>query len=511
MNVIQDINQLRKAGRLDEAFQLNAQLLEASPANRPGRVAMAWCLKDMYEAACARLDVNAVVDILQRLRQLNLPQINELGMHNRFIWDLFTLFESIAEHRPQILFAVADRVFNALKALDFERPNKYYSKLVEIMSKLRSPQGAPWPRFVEFMDWFGFDNLTDDDYARVSIADGRTLPAVAERAFSSYHKTLMALIDARRVDAARVEAFIEQLTRLNAAHPEYQFTLYRKALLLLALGRKQQALEAIRPFVKRRQSEFWVWDVLSDTLDEPSVRLSCLSRALTCHADAQFLSRVRFKAAQLMHQLGFDANARAEIRLMHQVYQANGWHTPPKVADMVRQPWYQAAQAPESNATFYRDHLAESESLLYLDDPQVPILITMVIPDKKVCRFITADGRRSFFSTKRTKGAFAANEVHLVRFEGEVKDDTIATVLTHQRARDLTPYLDIFFQKIDGPLRRLPGRAYAFVGDIFVPADIAADLPAGTPVTGTAVKTYSSKRQTWSWQALTLRRHTLPE
>ena len=158
MNLIQDITQLRKAGRLDEAFQLNQQLLEASPGNRPGRVAMAWCLKDMYETACARVDVDAVVNILQRLRQLDLPQIDELSMHNRFIWDLFTMFDTITEHRPQELFNVADRVFNALKVLDFARPNKYYSKLAEIMSKLRSPQGAPWPRFVEFMDWFDFDN-----------------------------------------------------------------------------------------------------------------------------------------------------------------------------------------------------------------------------------------------------------------------------------------------------------------------------------------------------------------
>lgn len=506
MNVIQDITQLRKAGRLDEAFQLNQQLLEASPGNRPGRVAMAWCLKDMYEAACARVDVDAVVNILQRLRQLDLPQINELSMHNRFIWDLSTLFDTITERRPQELFNVADRVFNALKVLDFARPNKYYSKLAEIMSKLRSPQGAPWPRFVEFMDWFDFDNFTDDDYVRVPIAAGYTLPAVAERAFSSYYKTLTALYDARKVDAAKVEAFIDRLTQLHAAHPEYQFTLYRKALLLLALGRKQQAQEAIRPFVKRRQSEFWVWDVLSDTLDDPAVRLSCLCRALTCRAEPQFLARVHFKAAQLMHQLGFDGNARAEIRLMHQIYEADGRKMPFRAMQMVRQSWYQAAQAPESNDEFYQQHLAASEALLYLDDPQVPILISMVIADKQVCRFITADGRRSFFSTKRLKGSFAENEVHLVRFDGEVKDDTIATVLTHERTRDLTPYVGIFFQKIDGPLRRIPGRAYAFVGDIFVPADLAADLPAGTPVIGTAVKTYSPKRQAWSWQALSLRR-----
>lgn len=506
MNTIQQITDLRIAGQLEQAYQMSEQLLAIMPNDRHARGAVAKCLKDLHAEACAREDVNKVTSYLRRLKELDMAQYGEPAMANYFVWDLRIFFDTVKKRHHERYLSVADSVFEVLSGLDFVKPNKYYSMLAEMFAAVKSSQGNQWLGFVKFMDWFGFDRFMEEDFKRVPLSQGRSIPALVDRVYGAYYKALMAQVETGRADLPRVDEFVNRLTALNQSHPEYDFTLYRKAKLQLALNRKEDALEAIRPFVKRKQSEFWVWDVLSDTVEDTSIRLSCLCRALCCRTEPNYLVRVHVKMAKVMHQLGLDGNARREISQAHQLYETNGWRIPAEVMDMERQSWYQAAQAPESNADFYRAHLADSEAFLYINDPEEAVLISKVNRQKQLCYFITADGHRGLFSTKRLKGAFRENEVYLVRLESETQSDKPVRLLTHKKVRDVSPYVGKFFIKIEGQLKHRAGCDFAFVGDIYVGKPLlAGGLSDGMRVTGTAVKSFNAAKQTWGWRAVSLR------
>jgi|GEM_PF-1629543 len=502
---LQEITQLRKEGKIDEAYQNCLALYEQYPTDRYVRTAMAWCLKSVTEQAVEQCNVDAFVNALSLLGKLDLAEICEFQMANRFSWDIRGLLDNL-KSAPAAYVNVANRILDVLSGLHFVKPNKYYSLLADVFLKVKGSQGAAWPGFVKFMDWFGFDNLMPEDYHRIPLQNGKSLPSLAERVHTTYYKSLMLLIDEGNADSAKIDQFINRLTLLNESHPEYQYTLYHKSLLLLKLGRQTDAMEAIKPFVQRKQSEFWVWDVLSDTTDDDEIKLSCCCRALMCNADPKFLGKVHLKTALLMHKLGYDKNARTEIRAMHTVYQQNGWNMPYEALDLVRQPWYQAADAPQLNDAFYKNHLSASESFLYADVPEVPILVTKCNYERMMCNFVTVDLKQGFFSLRQIKKRFKENTIYLVRMAGSVEEGKISNILTAEKVHDATPYIDVLFCKVDGVLKIREGDKFGFVGDVYIDKSlITSEMSNHTEVTGSAVISFNHKKKTWGWKATSLK------
>ena len=281
---------------------------------------MAWCLKSLCEQYSKVKNVDDFTEKLQELAYLRLDEIGIDDMANRFTWDIKILFELLM-NEPDILLETAERILTIIPNLNFQRPHKYYSLLADTFMRVKGRQNTAWLHFVDFMEWFCFDNFLPEDYERIHLKNGKSLPSIVERVYNAYYKALMAQIEAGNVHLQRIDDFIKRLTRLNEKHPEYQYTLYHKALLLLVLNKKTEALDSLRPFVKRKQNDFWVWDVLSETVDDSNLKLSCLCRALMCHTEPKFLGRIHLKAAHLMHALGFDGNARTEIRAINKTYQ----------------------------------------------------------------------------------------------------------------------------------------------------------------------------------------------
>ncbi len=501
----QEINQLRKDGKLYEAYSEAQVLLSQYPDDKYIRITMAWCLKSLCEQYSKVKNVDDFTEKLQELAYLRLDEIGIDDMANRFTWDIKILFELLM-NEPDILLETAERILTIIPNLNFQRPHKYYSLLADTFMRVKGRQNTAWLHFVDFMEWFCFDNFLPEDYERIHLKNGKSLPSIVERVYNAYYKALMAQIEAGNVHLQRIDDFIKRLTRLNEKHPEYQYTLYHKALLLLVLNKKTEALDSLRPFVKRKQNDFWVWDVLSETVDDSNLKLSCLCRALMCHTEPKFLGRIHLKAAHLMHALGFDGNARTEIRAINKTYQEQGWNMPREAIEIVQQDWYQAAVAPESNINFYKEHLDDSEHLLYINEPEIPILITRYNHEKRVCNFVTSDKKTGFFFTKGLRVRFFDNCIYHVRVEGGIQPNNPTKILTCTKIDDVTPYVGTFVKKIDGVFKIKPNQQFGFVDDIYVHPDlINENMTNGVSVVGTAVQSFDTKKGTWGWRAISLK------
>lgn len=500
MKTIEEITELLKEGRPDEAYGGSRELLDACPADHDARVMSARCIKPLMERAAKSGDLDSLERFLEEYGALRLEEVGESEMNNKVAWDVRRYLLD-GKEKGTLTHGALDRLAHAVETIDFMRPHRYYSVLLEAFVSAREAGGRIWPGLLEFMEWWRLENLLPEDYERVRICNGRMMPSLAERAYTAYVKALLEEVGAgRRI--ADAEAFVYELDMLGESHPEFQYTLYHKTLLLKSLGKLAEAVTSAREFVKRKQNEYWSWSMLGDIVDDDALRLSCYCRALTCRTDPGLLVNVRQKAAVLMAARGDLHNARKEYEDIIELSNARGRELPAEVAAATRLPWYESTQPDNSNTRYYYAHLSESEDFLLGDVGEVAILIGKFNAQKQICSFITEDRRRGFFSTRKMHERFADNQIYRVRIDGDVDEKSPARLLSIKRVDDGTPYEDKLWRRITAEVNLRPGQTFTFVDDIYVDGTLLRGVDPGQRVLITAVLYYNIKRESWGWRAV---------
>lgn len=500
---IKEITQLRKSGALAEAFAQAQANLDSNPNDRFNKICMAWCLKDIFEQYCEKADVTRAVNTLDYLAGLQLDACGETLMHNRFVWDMKILLDKFRNTPQQV--QVASELFSVVRYLNFVKPDKYYTLLLEIFAAVKTEDKQPWPEFLEFMQWWGFENLMPQDYHTIQLTATHNMPSIAERVYSTYFKVLMAKLEKEEVKPDEVTDFLNLLTNLIDEHKGFQYTLYQMGQILLSINRKEEANAALLKFLKRKHQNFWAWDLFADTVDD-DLKFACLCKALTCRADAQFLVKVRLKLADMMTARGFFDEARTEIDEVIRVYSKHKWKIPAHINDRTAAEWYQNAQPFQSNFQFYQEYAGICDELVYSDLPETAIMVTSHNKAKNLCNFITGDMRRGFFFTNNFKEFFNENDIFLVRFDGDILDNRATAVLSLRPETEIAKYIDIFFKNVEGELRLIPGRDFGFIEDIYVDGKlIPYNFESGANVSGTAVRTYNIKKDIWGWKLVNLK------
>lgn len=504
MMTIKEITELRKSGEVEKAYDACKEILAANPEDRYGRVAMAYCVKALGERAAKAGDAEGLVRMIDEYGALRLEEIEEAEMNNKVAWDVRALLLGMKE-RGRFELDKIDALFDALTGIAFVKPHRYYSVLLDSMLRVKDAQGNPWATLAEVIDWWGLENLLPEDYQKIRLNNGEMMQSLAERAYSTAVKSLLLSAENGLASAEDLTHFIYELDMLLETHPEFQYTLYQKTLLLKALGRMEEAVTTAREFVKRHQNEYWAWSMLGDIVDEDSLRLSCYCRALLCRAEPGFLTKVRQKAGIMMYQLGEYPAAKREFEDVLALHETKGWHVPPKIAEFAREPWFASTQAYDTNVPYYRAHLGETESFLFGGAPETAILVSKFNPQKQTVSYVTEDRKRGFFSTKKLRERFSDNQVYQVRFADEPDGKTASKVMTIRKVDDASAYENKLFRRIRSVNNMRPGQSFTFVDDIYVDGNLLRGVAPGEMADITAVLYYNIKKESWGWRAVCVR------
>lgn len=499
---VQEITELRKSGDIDRAYIESKNLFESNPEDRFYRIVLSQSIKALMDRAAKTGDASALALLLNEYGALGLEEIDEAELNNKAAWDVRTL---LLNWKQNGVFdpAALKRVIEALERIEFVRPHRYFSVALDSLVGFKDPEGKPYEGLIEFIEWWNLDNLLPEDFNRVRGHNGQMIPSLAERTYTAYVKALLAAIEkGNRLKEA--DLFLYELDRLAESHPEFQYTLYHKTLLLKALGRIDEAVVSARAFVKSHQNEFWAWSMLGDIVDEDNLKLSCYCRALSCKTDPSFLVKVRRKAATLMVERGDLSNARKEYDYILLTCQKKGWKIPADVEQAMQEPWF-AETAPEyNNFKYYQAHLAPSEDFLCGDVPEKAIIIVKYNPQKCTCSFITEDRERGFFNTKKFREHFADNQIYMARIPEGVDTKGATKILSLHKVEDVTPYEGIFFRRLRAELNIRPGQTFTFIDDIYIDGTLVQGMQAGDTIDITAVIFYNIKRASWGWRALSV-------
>lgn len=501
MNTLYEIKQLAKDGRVEEAYEACRDLLKQYPEDRDVKLQLAWCIKALAEVVSKNIsDYKRFVGLLSELAELKPWEFGEISMANRFAWTIKGLFDN-SRSNPDSLFLAADAIFDIVKCLNFRKPDRYYSVLVDAFLKVKNGK-KPWPRFKAFMDWWGFENFQSGDYEKIPLRNGDRMPSLVERVYGSYYRVLTDLMKTGQADLSEVDDFLSRLEGIFRTHPEFQYTLYQKSRILLMLKRNEDAINSLRPFVIRKNNDYWVWEILGDAITDKDIRLSCYCRALLCRAEPEYLGKLRFKTAQLLCSMGFFAEAKHEVDQYIMLYRSKGWRISQEIENEVNKEWYRRASATTTNNDFYLTHLKPSEDFLYSEMPEIPIWITNCNNERKIVNFVTKSRQSGFF---RAKEYLKLHQVYMARIDGNIEESKPTKVPMCKEVEDLEPYKEIFFQEFSGRLRKTQGKSFGFVGDIYVEGRLlGADFVDGDSVGGIAELNYERAKRKWGWKAFIL-------
>ena len=495
-----EIKELRQSGQLEEALQMAKAELEADPTNIWTKRNISWVYYEYLKANSTAETYEEFISWLNQLIELELPE-DEKMLFDSLSFQLGKLLFALTKVEP-IPFQKIHGLFELVRNFHFTKPSDGYSFLLKGFHKGLKDNRS----YLDFIDWWGLENLSEQDFQKEKMPNGREIMALAEQVFIAYAKQLLPHRDLQGnavFNRDKAQEFLPKLEALEEKYPNYQYPPYFQAKLLLALGDTEDVLSALIPFARKKQNDFWVWEILAEAVEsEPGKVFSCHCRALVCTSPEEMLVGARQKMAEAMIQRELYNEAKTEIEKILRVKAEHGHRIPNVITQWESQPWYTDAQALDSNKIFYKKHTDLAEEILFSDTPEELVFVEFVNSDKKVLNFIASEDKFGFFKYDRFLKRVLPGEVLSVRFNGGANGGWY-NVLTCKKASD-EAFKSQFQTEVEGKVRIKDGSSFGFIEDAFIHPKLVSkyQLKDGQEFKGQIIKTYDSKKEKWGWKLL---------
>ncbi len=494
MPSIKEITTKCKAGQIQESYELAKAGLEQLPNDPWTQRAMGWALYYLIKNDTDSANYQSLIahlDELNALDQLAIPYDNML-----FESVLFKIAGYVKTHilptsidSPTKLSAI----FSKLRKYNFDA-SRGYSFLLQSFIKCDA-----WLEMADFLDWWNLGKLTAEDYTLFQMKNGKTIMSVAERAFIAKSKALL-----RLNDLGRIEEFLPQMDDLVEKHPEMTYPGYFYGRMLLTLGdTRDEALRVILPFARKKATEFWVWQLISDVFThEPDKQLACLLRAVNCKTPENFLGKVRIKLAAIYIQRNQLDRAKYQIDKVTQCYLSHGWHLPYEIESWIHQPWINTV-APNDSAPI--DYMAITNAILCVGTEEAVAIVTYVDPNSHKVTLIYGRKKRTSQKLRFRVGLGAVLKINYI-----TETEENLRVLSAGQTRFPTN-LD-YAKVVEGTVIKRTDKNFAFLktdnGDFYISPNLVRkhNLIDKETINSLIVLDYNKKKESWEWICVSIKK-----
>jgi hypothetical protein len=496
-----EIKELRQSGKLEEALTMAKTELDAQPENIWGKRNISWVFYDYLKQSVLQQDVDNFISWLKEIQNLSLPEEEKI-LFNNLAWQIGSIVFKLANINDNSRFDKLFKLLEISQSFYFTKPSDGYSFLFKSFHKALKETD----RYVQFADWWGFDNFRTEDFQKEKLENGKEVMAIVEQAYITYAKHLLPKQNFESgisFDKEKALEFIPRLTEIEEKYSDYQYPAYFIAKLLVATGDNEQMLEHLLPFAKKKRNDFWVWEVLAEAFqnDEEKV-FACYCKALSCKSPEEMLVNLRQKMANLLIQKSKFDEAKTEINLLIEARNSKGYKIPNEVIIWQSQEWYENATSHKSNLEFYKSFIPKAESILFLDIPEELIFVDFVNSDKKMLNFISSEEKFGFFKYERFLKVVKVGDILKVRFQGGTNQG-IHQLYTCIRVED-NDFKRFFFKEIEGVVKIPTGKSFGFVEDIYIHPKMIERLKLvdGIIYKGKAMKSYNKEKKQWYWKLI---------
>ena len=484
---VKQITTMCKAGQVQAAYDIAKAGFAAMPTNVWTQRGFGWALYYMIKNDSEVGNYPKLLEHIDELNSLDLLTFDNDSM----IYDnvQFQIASFIKNHISLTDIEASSKLstlFMKLKCYEF-KSSKSHSFLLQTFLKF-----VNWPEMADFFDWWNLGNLTQEDYTPYINQKGQKMMTLAERAYIANSKALLS-----QNDPMRIKEFLPKLDWLMNNYKEMMYPGYFYGKLLLALGsNRDDALKAIIPFARKKVTEFWVWQLLSDVFtNDEEKQLACLLRAVHSRAQENFLGKVHIKLANLYIKRGQLNSARFHIDAVTRCYASQGWRLPNEIDCWIHQPWFNSTTPDELVAINYK---SITDAILCDGAEECIAVVTYV--DQNAHKSFVIYGKE-----KRTvqKFRFKAQVGSIVKLHYVVDDAGRINVLNSTLAQ-LPSDLD-YAKYVEGKIDKRDNKEFAFLKtrsfSCFVSPNIVRKyaLKNGDNVKCLIVYDYDKKKNSWNW------------
>lgn len=491
---VKDITTMCKAGQVQQAYELAKADLAAMPTDVWTQRAVGWALYYMIKSDSETDDYARLLEHIDELKSLDqLTIANDSMIFDNVQFQIANFIKNRIHLTDIEASSKLSVLFSKLKDYEF-KPSRGHSFLLQTILKFEN-----WPEIADFFDWWNLDNLTQEDYTPYINQKGQKMMTLAERAFIANSKALL-----RLNDLGRIEEFLPKLDNLMNNHKEMMYPGYFYGKLLLALGSNgDEALKVIIPFARKKATEFWVWQLLSDIFtNEEEKQLACLLRAVHCRTQETFLGKVHIKLATLYIKRGLLNSARFHIDVVTRCYASQGWRLPNEIDCWIHQPWINSTTPDHKDPI---DYMSITDAIL-CDGAEESIAVVTYVEQNTHNSFII------YGKEKRTvqKFRFKVNVGKTLRLHYITDSEGRMKVLSSMSVH-LPSDLD-YAKCVEGKIEKRDDKEFAFLksGSVkcFVSPNIVKkyDLKNGDKVKSLIVYDYNKKKEAWNWVCVNIKK-----
>lgn len=493
-----EIKELRQAGKLEEALSLAKSEMEADPENIWTKRNISWVYYDYLKQNISLESFEAFEHWLDEIKNLKMP-IDEKLIFEQLSWTVgkmgFTLLKSGTVDEQKAI-----RLFDSIQSLTLPKPSQGYSFLFKAFHKIFKDTN----KYLQFADWWDFNNFLPEDFNKEQLPNGKQIMSIAEQAYIAYAKHLLPITTHTGEIVFNEEKAIEFLPILSdvvSNFPQFQYPAYYHVKLLLALGNKNQIMESLLPFAKKKRNDFWVWELLAEAFIEDQEKVFvCYCKALSCKSPEEMLVNLRQKMAGLLISKKLFNEAKTEIEILIDTRNKHGFKIPSDVERWQNQDWFKNAKSLESNSGLYIQNVPFAESLLFIDIPEETVIVEFVNTDRKILNFIATESKFGFFKYDRFFKDVKVGDTLLVRFQGG-SNEGMHQIYTAFKTNN-EEFKKRFVKEVEGIVRIPEGKSFGFLSDAYIhPSTVSrSKLSNGIHVKGLAIKTYNKEKKEWQWK-----------
>lgn len=264
--------------------------------------------------------------------------------------------------------------------LTLPRPDLLHSLLIANVCLLeRTPQWG-----LDFLCWACPDSWRPEDFQSDVSPDGKTFPPLVARVALKAGKLAH---ECDECDKKRFALGLVEMALLRASSELDKWLRRDNALLLGDLGREEEAIQLLVPFVRDESASFWAWQDLGRLYEA-----SDCTKALGLLAKAKLLCKDPVFALPLFEDLARVALRCGEVSLakwaVNQAVETRSTHDyklRQSLKDLMDGEWYASAVESEDPIALLRGLAAHADDVLYVDLPLEGATF--------LCVFTAKDGR----------------------------------------------------------------------------------------------------------------------
>ncbi len=556
-----DVFTLRKEGKLDDALILARQVYAADPHDEWNIKALFWVLYDLVKRSVAgkapdledlvneikKIEVSSIRDqYIEKaetfLERLSLPggaelfqarELSKSGNHHGSLkilrrlnrqypgrrdieeslgWELYR----VAKDTDEGSAAVWDYLGEYSKLTSLHEPGLLHSKI--LVASLGTAKTSA--RLLDFVKWWDLDNLRYEDWDK----HGRKPPLSrfnlepASKPAKEFPATSLALRVARALyhnvknfhiaRGKELEWVAEFLLKVNEKEEDEYLPYYVTKMMTWAGLDPSTMRSQVIPLVRKKSTEYWIWDSLARTYDMSDVQyVQCFCKAAIGKAQEEWYKReVYANLALALADQREVAHASVAAEICIKLYEESGQAPPESVLDLTEQSWF----TPDGKTAFEKflsDSAAKAEQILCEDIKPTLAVISRVNAKKDVAVAAFTARQVGLLHYNHWPDARSLQEGDIIAAKADRTDDKAIILAWEKSDIEEIPRL---YERYKGMIVIHHGNLFGFVncdiGDIYVhPALIKEhEIEDQDLLEGFAINEWNKKKGREGWRAVTV-------